>query len=192
MSASQRSRGVSISFSVLSAAEATSPVARGSLWVRCCPGGTRCLCLQGRLDGWADLVLRGAGVFWVNIWCKTKTQAANTGQPSGGDPIVSPLTLSRHKKGELLLLLLCVPQPHRVLLLSPEGLTRSQGRFTGLPVERWLWTQAKPNTGWLKKRIFTLHMCQIGVQSVSSQGPYSSLLLRTTCLWNTLSLKLAN
>lgn len=26
-------------------------VARGSLWVRCCPGGTQCLCLQGRLDG---------------------------------------------------------------------------------------------------------------------------------------------
>lgn len=61
-------------------------------------GGTLCLCLQRRLEGWADLVLRGAEVFWVNTWCKTKTQATNTGQPSGGDPIVSPLLVNRHEK----------------------------------------------------------------------------------------------
>ncbi len=69
--------------------------------------GTLCLCLQRRLEGWADLILRGADVFWVNTWCKTKTGATNTGQPSGGDPIVSPLLLNRHEKGEPSL---CVPE----------------------------------------------------------------------------------
>lgn len=69
--------------------------------------GTLCLCPWRRLEGWADLVLRGADVFWVNTRCKTKTRAANTGQPSGGDPIVSPLPLSRHERGEPSL---CVPE----------------------------------------------------------------------------------
>lgn len=79
--------------------------------------GTLCLCLRRRLEGWADLVLRGADVFWVNTRCKTKTRAANTGQPSGGDPIVSPLPLSRHERGEPSL---CVPELQGVLVLVPE------------------------------------------------------------------------
>lgn len=39
--------------------------------------GTLSLCLWRRLEGWADLVLREAGVFWVNTWCKTKTLVTN-------------------------------------------------------------------------------------------------------------------
>lgn len=74
--------------------------ARGSLWVTCRSGGHRVFSLQRRLDGWADLILRWADVFLVNTWCKTKTEATNIGQPSGGDPIVSPLLLNRHERRE--------------------------------------------------------------------------------------------
>lgn len=165
--------GASISFSVHSVWQNTGSalwlsvadssfrcVARGSLWVRCCPAGTRCLCLWGRLDGWADLVLRGTGVFWVNIWCKTKTQAANRSQPSGGDPIVSPLPLRRHKQEGPPL---CVPQLRGVLLLPPEHLTHSQVKFMG-PASRSLALNGyQTHQEIVTKHLFTLHMCQIWV-----------------------------
>lgn len=149
-------------------------VARGSVWVRCCPAGTQRLCLRGRLDGWADLVLRGTGVFWVNIWCKTKTQAANTGQPSGGDPIVSPLPLRWRTQEEPPL---CVPQLRRVLLLPPGPLTLSRVKFME-PASRSLvlnWYQTHQMI--VTKHLFTLHVSDLSPdfdQFVSSQGSSSS------------------
>lgn len=62
-------------------------------------------------------------MFSVNTWCKTKTQDTNTGQPSGGDPIVSPLLLNRHEKGEPAL---CVSELQGVLVLSPECTAHGQ------------------------------------------------------------------
>lgn len=53
-------------------------------------------------------------MFGVNTWCKTKTQATNSGQPSDGDPILSLLLLSRHERGEQSL---CVSELHGVLVL---------------------------------------------------------------------------
>lgn len=105
-------------------------VAGGSLWVRCCSGGDT-------LSLPAEEI---RGVSWPRsqrAWCvlskhsvaRQKHELQTWANPSGGDPFVSPLPLSRHERGEPSP---CVPELQGVLVLAPERIGLGQVNLSEL------------------------------------------------------------